>query len=236
MLTRNWWALALRGILAILLGLAAIVLPGVTLAVLITLFGAYAVVDGVLAIIAGVRAAERHERWWSPVLKGLAGIAAGVMAFIWPALTALALLYLIAGWAIVTGVLEVVAAVHLHRAHGEWLLIINGVLSILFGLLIVVWPGAGLITLLWMIGVYAVIFGATLLVLAIRLRSLHGRHAPASPWRRRKELRPCPARQSPAPHPPRLSGSPASPESAAPLSPVSRSFTTPLSQKKESSG
>lgn len=180
-LTRNWWALALRGILAILLGLAAIVLPGVTLAVLITLFGAYAVVDGVLAIIAGVRAAEHHERWWSPVLKGLAGIAAGVMAFIWPALTALALLYLIAGWAIVTGVLEVVAAVHLHRAHGEWLLIINGVLSILFGLLIVVWPGAGLITLLWMIGVYAVIFGATLLVLAIRLRSLHGRHAPASP-------------------------------------------------------
>jgi uncharacterized membrane protein HdeD (DUF308 family) len=180
-LTRNWWALALRGILAILLGLAAIVLPGVTLAVLITLFGAYAVVDGVLAIIAGVRAAERHERWWSPVLKGLAGIAAGVMAFIWPALTALALLYLIAGWAIVTGVLEVVAAVHLHRAHGEWLLIINGVLSILFGLLIVVWPGAGLITLLWMIGVYAVIFGATLLVLAFRLRRLHGRHAPATP-------------------------------------------------------
>jgi len=180
-LTRNWWALALRGILAILLGLAAIVLPGVTLAVLITLFGAYAVVDGVLAMIAGVRAAERHERWWSPVLKGLAGIAAGVMAFIWPALTALALLYLIAGWAIVTGVLEVVAAVHLHRAHGEWLLIINGVLSILFGLLIVVWPGAGLITLLWMIGVYAVIFGATLLVLAFRLRRLHGRHAPATP-------------------------------------------------------
>ena len=180
-LTRNWWALALRGILAILLGLAAIVLPGVTLAVLITLFGAYAVVDGVLAIIAGVRAAERHERWWSPVLKGLAGIAAGGMAFIWPALTALALLYLIAGWAIVTGVLEVVAAVHLHRAHGEWLLIINCVLSIFFGLLIVVWPGAGLITLLWMIGVYAVIFGATLLVLAFRLRRLHGRHAPATP-------------------------------------------------------
>ena len=172
-LTRNWWALALRGILAILLGLAAIVLPGVTLAVLITLFGAYAVVDGVLAIIAGVRAAERHERWWSPVLKGLAGIAAGVMAFIWPALTALALLYLIAGWAIVTGVLEVVAAVHLHRAHGEWLLIINGVLSILFGLFVIVWPGAGVLTLVWMIGVYAIVFGAVLLVLAFRLRNLH---------------------------------------------------------------
>src|SRR5207302_9312059 len=117
-LTRNWWALALRGILAILLGLAAIVLPGVTLAVLITLFGAYAVVDGVLAIIAGVRAAERHERWWSPVLKGLAGIIAGVLAFIWPALTVLALLYLIVVWAIVSVRLEVGAAVHLHRSSG----------------------------------------------------------------------------------------------------------------------
>jgi uncharacterized membrane protein HdeD (DUF308 family) len=172
-LTRNWWALALRGIFAILFGLAAFVIPGVTLAVLVALFGAYAVVDGVLAIVAGVRAAERHERWWSLVLKGLAGIVAGVLAFIWPALTALALLYLIAGWAIVTGVLEIVAAVHLHRAHGEWLLIVNGVLSILFGLFAIVWPGAGVLTLLWMIGVYAIVFGAVLLVLAFRLRNLH---------------------------------------------------------------
>jgi uncharacterized membrane protein HdeD (DUF308 family) len=172
-LTRNWWALALRGICAILLGLAAFVLPGVTLAVLVALFGAYAVVDGVLAVIAGVRAAERHERWWSPVLKGLAGIVAGVLAFVWPALTALALLYLIAGWAIVTGVLEIVAAVHLHRAHGEWLLVLNGVLSVLFGLFVIVWPGAGVLTLLWMIGVYAIVFGAVLLVLAFRLRNLH---------------------------------------------------------------
>src|SRR5260370_14772359 len=117
-LLRNWWALALRGVLAILLGVAVVVLPGVTLAVLVALFGAYALVDGVLAIIAGVRAAERHERWWSPVLKGLAGIAAGVVAFVQPALTALALLYLIGGWGIGTGILEIVAAVRLHRAPG----------------------------------------------------------------------------------------------------------------------
>src|SRR6266849_1398583 len=174
-LTRNWWALALRGIFAVLLGLAAFVLPGVTLAVFRSLFGAYAVIDGVLAIIAGVRAAERHERWWSPVLKGLAGIVAGVLAFVWPALTALALLYLIAAWAIVTGVLEIVAAVHLHRAHGEWLLVTNGILSILFGLLAIVWPGAGFLTLLWMIGVYAIVFGVILLVLAFRLRNLQRR-------------------------------------------------------------
>jgi len=106
-LLRNWWALALRGVLAILLGVAVVVLPGVTLAALVVLFGAYALVDGVLAIIAGVRAAERHERWWSPVLKGLAGIAAGVVTFVQPALTALALLYLIGGWGIVTGILEI---------------------------------------------------------------------------------------------------------------------------------
>jgi uncharacterized membrane protein HdeD (DUF308 family) len=173
-LTRNWWALALRGVFAILLGLAALVLPGVTLAVFVALFGAYAIVDGVLAIIAGVGAAERHERWWSPVLKGLAGIVAGVLAFVWPALTTLALLYLIAAWAIVTGVLEIVVAVHLHRAHGEWLLVLNGILSVLFGLFIIVWPGAGVLTLLWMIGVYAIVFGVVLLVLAFRLRNLQG--------------------------------------------------------------
>src|SRR2546426_10208546 len=135
-LTRNWWALALRGIFAVLLGLAAFVLPGVTLAVLVALFGAYAVVDGVLAIIAGVRAAERHERWWSPVLKGLAGIAAGVVTFVQPALTALALLYLIGGWGIVTGILEIVAAGHLHRAPcGGGLGLCCG-LSVLFCLLV----------------------------------------------------------------------------------------------------
>src|SRR2546425_5756371 len=110
-LMRNWWALALRGIFAILFGLAAFVIPGVTLAVLVALFGAYAFIDGVLAIVAGIRAAERHERWWSLVLKGLAGIVAGVLTFGWPALTVLALLYLMAGWAIVTGVFELVAGV-----------------------------------------------------------------------------------------------------------------------------
>src|SRR3989442_3104935 len=116
-LLRNWWALALRGVLAILLGVAVVVLPGVTLAALVVLFGAYALVDGVLAIIAGVRAAERHERWWSPVLKGLAGIAAGVVTFVQPALTALALLYLIGRWGLLAGIRVLGAAGHLHSGH-----------------------------------------------------------------------------------------------------------------------
>src|SRR2546422_1229310 len=119
-LTRNWWALALRGIFAILFGLAAFVIPGVTLAVLVALFGAYAFIDGVLAIVAGIRAAERHERWWSLVLKGLAGIVAGVLTFGWPALTVLALLYLMAGWAVCDGVLEIVAGAFPPRGHRDW--------------------------------------------------------------------------------------------------------------------
>src|SRR5437899_11901769 len=155
-LLRNWWALALRGVLAILLGVAVVVLPGVTLAALVVLFGAYALVDGVLAIIAGVRAAERHERWWSPVLKGLAGIAAGVVTFVQPALTALALLYLIGGWGIVTGILEFVAAVQLHRAHDEWLLEMNSVFSFLFCRLFILCPGDGIISIREFLGAYNV--------------------------------------------------------------------------------
>src|SRR5256886_17446059 len=142
-LLRNWWALALRGVLAILLGVAVVVLPGVTLAVLVVLFGAYALVDGVLAIIAGVRAAERHERWWSPVLKGLAGIAAGVVTFVQPALTALALLYLIGGWGIVTGILEIVAAGYPHPAPGGGVFGPEGGFSFLFGPFLLLLPGGG---------------------------------------------------------------------------------------------
>src|SRR3989442_8004918 len=147
-LLRNWWALALRGVLAILLGVAVVVLPGVTLAALVVLFGAYALVDGVLAIIAGVRAAERHERWWSPVFKGLAGIAAGVVTFVQPALTALALLYLIGGWGIVTGILEIVAAVYPPPAPCGGVFVLKGVLSFLFRPLFLPLPGGGRLPLL----------------------------------------------------------------------------------------
>src|SRR6058998_1660645 len=132
-LVRNWWALALRG-LAVVFGVVAFVMPGLTLAFLIALFGAYALIDGVLAIVAGVKAAEHHERFGSLLWRGVLGIAAGLLAFILPAATAVVLTLIIGVWAIVTGVLEIVAAVHLRRAHGEWLLIVNGVLSVVFGL------------------------------------------------------------------------------------------------------
>ena len=176
-LVRNWWALALRGGLAVLFGVAAFVVPGLTVAFLIALFGAYALIDGALAIVAGVKAAEHHERFGSLLLRGILGIAAGLVAFILPAATAVVLTLMIGAWAIVTGVLEIVAAVHLHRAHGEWLLIANGVLSVLFGLFLVVAPALGILTLVWIIGGYAIVFGAIMLVLAFRLRARHVRGA-----------------------------------------------------------
>jgi|SRR5690348_4169633 uncharacterized membrane protein HdeD (DUF308 family) len=174
-LVRNWWALALRGALAVLFGIAAFLVPGLTVALLIALFGVYALIDGVLAIVAGVKAAEHHERFGSLLLRGILGIVAGLVAFVLPGATAIVLTLMIGVWAIVTGVLEVVAAVHLHRAHGEWLLIANGVLSVLFGLFLVVVPAFGLLTLVWIIGGYAVVFGVIMLVLAFRLRARHVR-------------------------------------------------------------
>jgi len=176
-LVRNWWALALRGALAVLFGVAAFVVPGLTVAFLIALFGAYALIDGVLAIVAGVKAAEHHDRFGSLLLRGILGIAAGLVAFFLPAATAVVLTLMIGAWAIVTGVLEIVAAVHLHRAHGEWLLIANGVLSVLFGLFLVVAPALGILTLVWIIGGYAIVSGIIMIMLGFRLRARHVRSA-----------------------------------------------------------
>lgn len=170
-LARNWWALALRGVLGILFGLAAFLFPGITLGALILLFGVYAVVDGVFAIVAGIRAAEHHERWAVLLLEGIVGIAAGVLTLVWPALTAVVLLYVIAAWSVIKGGLKIAAAIRLRRTiRGEWLLGLNGAFSVLFGVLLVAMPVIGLLTLVWLIGAYAVIFGILLLGLAFRLR------------------------------------------------------------------
>jgi uncharacterized membrane protein HdeD (DUF308 family) len=173
-LARNWWVLALRGLAAILFGVAAFVLPGITLAVLVLMFGAYALVEGALAVVAGVRAAERHERWWPMVLEGIAGILAGLLTFVWPAITAVVLLYVIAFWALVTGVFKIVSTIRVRRhLPGEWLHGLNGVLSILFGLGLLIVPGLGLLVIVWWIAAYAVVRGVLLVMLAFRLR----RHA-----------------------------------------------------------
>jgi uncharacterized membrane protein HdeD (DUF308 family) len=167
-LAANWWALALRGLVAILFGLLTFFLPGITLVTLVLLFGAYALVDGVFNVIAFFRDVAHH---WALLIEGVVGIIAGVLTFSWPAITALALLFLIAFWAILTGIFEIVAGIRLRKTiTGEWLLLAMGVLSLLFGLLILFAPGAGALAIVLWIGAYALVFGIFLLALAFRLR------------------------------------------------------------------
>jgi uncharacterized membrane protein HdeD (DUF308 family) len=168
---RNWWALVVRGIIAILFGLLAVVWPGLTVTALIILFGAYAVVDGIFTIVAAAMGGGMGNRW-GLLLEGIVSVIAGIIAFVWPGLTALALLYVIAFWAIVTGILEIVAAVRLRREiTNELALGIAGVLSILFGLIAIVFPRAGALSIIWIIAVYAILFGILLIALGLRVRS-----------------------------------------------------------------
>jgi len=170
-LPRHWWVVALRGLAAIVFGILAFVWPGITLAVLVLLFGAYAIVDGVLALYAAVRSGGKGV--WAPLFEGIVGIAAGLVAFFLPGLTALALLFVIATWAILTGVMEVITAVRLRQViNNEWALILSGVLSVIFGLVLVAQPGAGALAVVWIIGIYAIVFGVALLALAWRLRGV----------------------------------------------------------------
>ena len=171
-LARHWWVLGLRGLAAILFGVLAFVWPGMTLAVLVLLFGAYALVDGVLTLLAAFRGGVQHRIVM--LVEGVVSVLAGLAAFVWPGLTALVLLYIIAFWAIVTGVLEIVAAIRVRRAISNELgLVIGGVLSVVFGVVLLIAPGAGALAVIFLIGVYAVVFGIALLGLAWRLREHH---------------------------------------------------------------
>ncbi len=169
LLTRNWWALALRGVIAIFFGLAALAWPGITLVALVVLFGVYVLADGILAAITSI--AERGKGWGWLLLEGVLLVAIGVAVFRWPGITALALLFLIAARAIVVGVLELVSAVALRKElEGEWLLALNGVLSVVFGVLIAARPGVGALAIVWLIGLYALVFGVIMIALAFRLK------------------------------------------------------------------
>ena len=180
-LARNWWAVGLRGLFALLFGVLVFFWPGISLLVLVFLFGFYVLADGIFAIVSAIRAADRHKRWWPLLLEGIVGIAAGIMAFIWPGITALVLLYLIAAWAIVTGIFEIVAAMQLRKEiEGEWLLALGGIASVVFGVLLVGFPGAGALAVVWIIGAYSMLFGILLMVLAFRLRQQNGDRSPGA--------------------------------------------------------
>lgn len=166
---RDWWLLAIRGVAAILFGLAAFVWPGLTLEFLVLLFGVYVLVDGVLSIAAFIR---RGSQSLSMLFKGIAGIVAGVIAVVFPGLAALSLVILIAAWAILTGISEVALTFRLHeRLTIELLWVLAGIASIIFGILLVVFPAAGALALVWFIGAYAIFFGVLLVILGFSLRA-----------------------------------------------------------------
>jgi uncharacterized membrane protein HdeD (DUF308 family) len=170
--TGHWWALAIRGAIAIIFGLAALLRPDIALEALILLFGAYALVDGVFAIVGVFGGTRGGTPRWLLLIEGIAGVLAGLIAFVLPGLTAVVLLYLIAAWAVVTGIFEIATAIRLRQEiRGEWALIIGGALSVLFGVILaVIGPVAGLLSLIWLIGVYAVAFGILMLITAFQVR------------------------------------------------------------------
>jgi uncharacterized membrane protein HdeD (DUF308 family) len=170
-LSRSWWLLLLlRGLLAIIFGILALIWPGITLLVLVIFFGAYALVSGIFALIAGFRHGARSRAWL--IISGVIGILAGIAALIWPGITSLALLYLVAFWAIFTGIAEIVAGVQLRKViDNEWMFIVGGILSVIFGVLLLVWPGAGMLSLVWLIGVFAILYGIAMIALSLRVKN-----------------------------------------------------------------
>jgi len=171
-IVRNWWSLVLRGLIAILFAAMTFVWPAITLDVLALLFGAYALIDGVVSLVGAVRASSAHERWGALVFEGVVGLFAGIVTLVWPAMTVVALAVIIGAWALITGVLELVAAFSLRKhISGEWLLAVTGLASIVFGILMMIAPLAGALVLALWIGAYALAFGVLLVILGFRLRS-----------------------------------------------------------------
>lgn len=174
LVARDWWVFALRGIAAIVFGILAFVWPETTLTILVILFGAYVLVDGVALLVAlarGDTVARRHA--WSVGIMGVLGIVAGIVTFVWPNVTALSLLYVVAFWSIATGTFQVIAAIVLRRElDGEFWMALGGVASIVFGALLIAFPGEGLISLVWLVGIWAVVFGVSSIGLAYRLRQI----------------------------------------------------------------
>ena len=172
-LSRDWWHFAVRGVLAIVFGILALVWPEVTKTALVLLFGAFVLVDGIFAVATGIESREYFKQWWALVLEGLVGIIVGVLTFIWPGTAATALLYVIAVWAILTGIFEIMAAIELRNVIvGESVLILFGLLSITLGVLLFMFPTAGAVSLVWAIGFYAIFAGIMEIVFAFRLRDL----------------------------------------------------------------
>lgn len=174
-LARVWWAFVLRGVLAILFGVLAFLNVALAAIALVALFAAWAIIDGVTGLIAGWRTRGQDRNWWWSVVEGLLGIAAGIIAVLLPGTAAVALVLVIGAWAVITGALEIYGAIKLRaQISGELWLVLAGIGSILFGLLLFIFPTMGVVTLTWLIGGFALVFGVLLIMLGLRLRTIHG--------------------------------------------------------------
>jgi uncharacterized membrane protein HdeD (DUF308 family) len=169
----NWWALAIRGVFAIIFAVIAFVWPGITAAALVLLFGAYALVDGIFSLIAALRAARHHGRSGALLLEGILDLIIAAIVFFWPVEALVAIIYFIAIWAVISGIALIAAGIAMIRVNGEWLLVLSGIISILLGIILFVQPGAGVVALSWWLGVYALLFGISLIGAAFRLRHWH---------------------------------------------------------------
>lgn len=170
-MSKYWWVLLLRGIAAVVFGILAISMPGLTLFMLVITFGIYTIFDGVLEVWNGFTNREKHDRWWVDILIGLAGVIAGILIMSLPGVTATVAIYFIAAWMLVTGVLQIITAIRVRKEiSNEWLLIISGALSAIIGLYFFAFPGDGAVSLVWVIGIYAIMFGILLVVMAFRAR------------------------------------------------------------------
>lgn len=171
-LARNWWLILLRGACAVIFGFLTFVWPGLTLVTLVLLYGAFSMLDGVFSIVAALKGGSPMPRWWL-ALVGLLGIGVGIITLAWPQITGFVLLMFIAAWAIASGVLQIIGAIKLRsEIEGEWLLIASGVLAIIFGLMVVAFPGAGALSLAIVIGSFAVVYGILLIGFSLRLKKM----------------------------------------------------------------
>jgi len=172
LLAANWWVLLLRGILAILFGVAAYAWPGLTLATLVMFFAVFVFVDGVFDVFAAFAGRQENENWWVLLIEGLLGIAFGAITWMRPGITTMVLLLFIAFWAMATGILRIIMALRLRKEiEGEGWLVLSGLASVLFGLIVMARPGAGAMALLWLIGAWAIVVGIFLVILAFQARS-----------------------------------------------------------------
>lgn len=182
LLASRWWTLVVRGVAALLFGIATLFVPGVSLTALVLIWGGYAIVDGAFNLMLAMNRGRSGERWGWFLLEGILSVAAGVLTFLWPAITAVVLLVVIATWAVLTGVMEIATAAWMRRViRNDWLLALSGVLSVVFGVLLFARPAAGALAVAWLIGCYAIAFGALLLALGVRLYRLGHPHDRAIP-------------------------------------------------------